>query len=942
VPENLSSVTIQLEYLLNRTNETRNNTFYLTIGNTTVFSDNITNTTQSVTLTDANLTPLLNYSVLAGSTVPLRMGFENLTYTTIFSGTADVALVTDTSGSMAWRMDQDNVDGDLYECTNPLINASNAQRLSVAKCLDKQFANDILNITGNLISIVNYRSTTQTGNTVPLTANITNITQTIGNTTSGYVASGGTCICCGINSALTELNRGVTRTVHVTTGSVWRYNRTSNTVSPPPLDAQNRTWYHPDYSAAVSWLQGPSPLGGNANGTGIAFITDMGSTLSTSTVVPVLWERGGDYSTPEVDFTSGLNTTGNTFGISGADDGWDWANGTYGYGGPVNFPGVVGGELVIQANTSPSNRNNCANNDCSGAYGIRFNVTANHTALLQNGTARIAFRYRWTPVSGNPFENSDEVWVKARLTQPGGVIVHLGSEQSNQGGDATPEIDFRNNPNIAFSGTYSTDATGLFTTNGTYYFDLGGKLQASATNEWGAWYFDDILVSFTNATDAYYLRTNFTITNVSTVQTAFLNLASDDRATVYLNGNLVVDEGLAHDAVYWNLRGLPVPVQYFRPGVNVLAVRVENLRGMSAFDAELITLNTSRPRAMLAMTDGEATSECVQQDTGDAKQDAILAACQAREQYGVTVHAVGFSSTVDAPTLDAVAACGGGLFLSSANTTALADFYSSVVISILDSTLKSQSIIVSGGYALSTLFPTSTIQFTHAATAPQPAQNEVVLKTQTPPLGSCTPTVFINPSVRVLAARITSYSADHWTDLLVANGVTAYNLSTYSTPYIRLGDPFEILFPAGAVGPGTNDFLVNTGDSPSNATGCSPDNTLITDIAVPINPTYTPVLEYAEGCSWTIEQDTGFFQTIRVPREYVGANTCSYTNASIAFNSADAYDVATANLLASLDYDRDGRIFISLADEDVEIIVNTVSNVPYLWGPTSVEVWTWQ
>jgi hypothetical protein len=102
------------------------------------------------------------------------------------------------------------------------------------------------------------------------------------------------------------------------------------------------------------------------------------------------------------------------------------------------------------------------------------------------------------------------------------------------------------------------------------------------------------------------------------------------------------------------------------------------------------------------------------------------------------------------------------------------------------------------------------------------------------------------------------------------------------------------------------------------------------------------VLESALGCEWTIEQDSGTLQTILVPKDYAGPNACSYTNASIAFNQTDAYDAATYNLLTGLDYDRDGRIFITLATEDVEIIVNTVSNVPYLWGPALVEVRTWR
>ncbi|MCK4927339.1 MAG: hypothetical protein KAS11_02655, partial [Candidatus Aenigmarchaeota archaeon] len=39
---------------------------------------------------------------------------------------------------------------------------------------------------------------------------------------------------------------------------------------------------------------------------------------------PDLWDMTADTATRSIDFTSGLNQTGNTWGISGSDDGWDW------------------------------------------------------------------------------------------------------------------------------------------------------------------------------------------------------------------------------------------------------------------------------------------------------------------------------------------------------------------------------------------------------------------------------------------------------------------------------------------------------------------------------------------------------------------------------------------------------------------------------------------
>ncbi len=943
VPGNLTNITVYLHYLANHSGPNQNNTFYLTIGNVTVYRDNTSLGTQMITLTDANLSSILNYSQLSGTTVPFRIGFENLTFSAIYLGAADVMLVTDTSGSMDWRMDLDDVDGVKRECRDPNINASSTQRLSVAKCLDIQFATDILNVTGNVLGLVNYASSTQTASTVPLTTNFTRINQTIGNTTSGYVANGGTCICCGINSALAQLNASLLRTSLLAQGSNWVYWFSNGTTAIPQNDTSNRSWFDPSYSNASAWPSGPAILGSAENGTGPALVTDMGNSFFINAQTPELWDMALDNATPAVDFTSGMNSTANTFGYAAANDGWDWQGGTYGYGNSVLFAGAIGGTLRMYLNTSPSNRNNCANNDCSGAYGVSINITPSLWATLQNnGQARLSFRYQWDSNPTNPFDNSDEVWIKARWINTSGTTTYLGSEQSNSGADSTVEVDRRNNPDSDFSGTYTRDITSLISGPGMYYFDAGVKLYADATNKWGTFQLDDVSVQLTNQTDVYYLRTTFNVANLSRAQTALLNVLSDDRATVYVNGVLVLDEGFAHSAQYWNSRGVAIDPALLQLGSNSVAVRLENTRGTAKFDARIDGLNTSRTLAMLVMTDGVANDECSAQNTGSESGDAILASCQAKERFGVTVHTVGFSTTADAQTLSDAAVCAGGLFTSSANTTELADFYRNVVLNILDSSIKSQSIVTTGNYQESQLYDDSYLRFNFNASTTQTQPNEILVTTQTPALGSCTPTVQINPLARVLEARMTSYSGEHWTSYLGANGQSVYNLSGYQTPFIALGDPYIVQIPPAVLMPGSNSFVIETADGPSNTTGCSGNNTLITDLALQLSTAYTPVVTQAIGCTWTIEHDVGTVQTIPVPSGYFGSNVCEYTNASIIFNSDDAYDVATYNLLRTLDYDGDGRIFISLREEDIEIIVTRVSNVPYLWGPSLLEVRVWR
>ena len=168
-----------------------------------------------------------------------------------------------------------------------------------------------------------------------------------------------------------------------------------------------------------------------------------------------------------------------------------------------------------------------------------------------------------------------------------------------------------------------------------------------------------------------------------------------------------------------------------------------------------------------------------------------------------------------------------------------------------------------------------------------------------------------------------------------------FNLSDYFLPYPRLGDPYRLLLPAQNIGT-SNNLVISVGDSPTERFDCSRNNSLVYTAYIPAVTPRTPVLENATGCTWTIEQDTGAFQVISIPKSYGGAKMCSYTNTSVSYDLSDAYDVGLHALLQSLDYDSDGRIFVSLDDEDIEIIVSTVSNVPYLWGPSLIEVRTWR
>jgi hypothetical protein len=381
--------------------------------------------------------------------------------------------------------------------------------------------------------------------------------------------------------------------------------------------------------------------------------------------------------------------------------------------------------------------------------------------------------------------------------------------------------------------------------------------------------------------------------------------------------------------------------------------------GASAkFDIELIGVNQSQQGAMLVMTDGQANEECSEQGTtgdldGDgssdtASDDAIQAACTARQRWGIQVFAVGFSQESDEPTLQGIATCGEGLYAKSDNTSALADFYNQVVLNIISATVRSQTVVVAGGnLSASNLYGDSYISYTYTPIIEPPLPNEISVEMQSAQFNNCSAEIILPSGIRIADAKVTSYSGEHWTRTLAINSVVTYNLTEYNSNYITLGDPYLIQAPPSLFINGTNTIYIDTGDNATNSTGCSKNNSLIYTALVPSSTSRSGVVEKTEGCEWTLQFEDDAFSTKAIPANYTGPNRCSYTATNYtladgAYNPADAYDLAVYSLLRDLDFDDNGKIFVNLDAADIEIVITTVSSVPYLWGPTIVKAKVWQ
>jgi hypothetical protein len=396
------------------------------------------------------------------------------------------------------------------------------------------------------------------------------------------------------------------------------------------------------------------------------------------------------------------------------------------------------------------------------------------------------------------------------------------------------------------------------------------------------------------------------------------------------------------------MRGRSISSTYFNSGNNVIAVELHNSKYAAKFDLELRGLNDSKDRAIMVMTDGVANYQCSPTHTsvgdGDIRAvgDAINASCEGREKYGITFYAVGYSTASHEPTLEGIALCGEGIYARSENVTILREFYQDVASSIISGTRHAQTIEIQGNITTNILYDDSYIQIDYIPIVEPPQFGEISLIVEEKNFDNCSFNVYIPPDIRVSNAKLTSYSSEHWTDGVVINNNDVYNLSGFSIDYTAMGDPFLINIPATVLIGGNNSFFMSTGDSPSNNTECSKNNTLIYTAQVQASVSYSDVLEKAIGCEWFVEFDDGENISLKVPPTYSGAKKCYYTTALIDYDANDTYDDAMFNLLDNLDFDDDGRIYVNIKENNLVVGAISVGKVPYPWGPAISEVRVWR
>jgi len=252
------------------------------------------------------------------------------------------------------------------------------------------------------------------------------------------------------------------------------------------------------------------------------------------------------------------------------------------------------------------------------------------------------------------------------------------------------------------------------------------------------------------------------------------------------------------------------------------------------------------------------------------------------------------------------------------------------------------------------LYPSSYIEIDTNEEEPEPPEGSIKFMSQTSNFNGCHEDIDLSGFMKMDEAKITSYSGDGWTSRVNVNGEEIFNIYDYGYDLSRTGDPFVLQVPDTE----SKKFIIDmqTIDKAGRELGCSDFNRMIYTAYLPrMISVYSDILEYAEGCRWNISFADGTYKTVYVPSDYDGEKQCNFTENSVDYDDLnkkkiydinDAVDTVMFSLLTQLDVNREegseGRIDISIDENDLNTKVESIKGIPYLWGPAVLEVSVWR
>ncbi len=217
VPENLEHANLDLRF-------TSDHPIFVSLGGETVYEGGSEEGYKEVEMGKEDIDEGLEGSLesFEGENLPFRIGMSNVSE--LEGRYADVFSVVDVSGSMG-ACDVPG-DEDDYDCQNSCENYDlfccwmndcdtesgcescdgdfmeyGRERINVAKEVSKDFIDIVLNVSGNRVGLNAYESTVSEDDVHELSRDHESLYDTV----DGWEASGGTCICCGVEDATTRM-----------------------------------------------------------------------------------------------------------------------------------------------------------------------------------------------------------------------------------------------------------------------------------------------------------------------------------------------------------------------------------------------------------------------------------------------------------------------------------------------------------------------------------------------------------------------------------------------------------------------------------------------------------------------------------------------------------------------------------------------------------------
>lgn len=937
VPGTLNNMSVYLHYKNNLSLNNQGIPLYFTMGGREIYRSNQTGE-MAVEIPEENVSGEFGGKAelveeVSNSTMPIRVGTETFAFLE-GEGASDSVLITDISGSMS-TCDVSSDNGPC-DCNSPP--PCERDRIKVAREVDKEFVNTLLNYTGSRVGLASYSTETEE------THDLSNDSLSLNSQIDGYGPQDYTCISCGISDAVNMIGNSKMVERLVPSGSLWLYNTSFPSSDPPEINGTG--WNGQNYTDS-GWPEGQAILG----------FEDLPYSPSVDTDIS---DNGGDYYFRkhfQVEDPEGIDFL--ELYLLADDDAEIYINGNLvdNYTGDGHAKYWNRGDVLFE-------------DDFEDYYG-----TGSHQ------------------IDGTDINRSPGYW----YVDDGGEEVYMmcgqGDYPSHSGADV---LVFRDMDSYGYAET-RLDLSGMDNLELSYWWRMGEN--PIETDEYadirlwdGEWHTHKTYSTSDNYNE--YWRETIDLSEYEMVENFAIRIGAESS---FDDERFYVDRLRVREVLRLNTSCLlegdnVVAVKLLNDDADSAKFDLELNATMERYESILVMSDGYANRCV----PGHYCPWGV-----DASDQSVELACRARDEYGIDVYVVAFGSGADLENLERIACwnCSAGdwipdcgNFYNSSSSEELKSIYQNIADQIANATYKAQVFNFSGNVSLeNVLYADSSIRFNYTPVFKDLEYGEITLSFESPRFNESTGDEtntdnetgtkegwFTIPSdgevsTRVLDSKITSYSSYYWSDRLWVNSSNTPNrnwtrvfwLGNFTDDYENIGDPFVIQIPPRLLkAGGNNSFKIGTGMYPSlsGGRGGSPDDRVIYSLGirgVTLND-YSDILPKAMGSTPTIYYDT---DGDNVPEKSItvevgpepddifdpwndsidngfmklmdSMNFINDLNPGVAdLNGTDSGPSGTADASSSNPVDLE-------VTEDIEFKADFITQIPSMWGPALMEVKIW-